>query len=119
MVTKMTKDELSILYNKFKSFPHKKTMKAFCREEDIGYEMFRSFKRRQEDQSLFASHNSFTPISITDDSSTSERQIVVSSKTSTSSIENLVITYPNGIQLELSSINISALKDLVSLHQIK
>jgi len=119
MATKITKAELSILYDKFKSFPHKKKMKEFCREEGIGYEMFRSFKRRQEDLSLFESHDSFTPISITDDSSNSQRQIVISSKASTSNIENLVITYPNGIQIELSSINLSTLKDLVTLHPIQ
>ena len=115
----MTKATLSIMYDKFKSFPHKKKMKEFCREEGIGYKMFRSFKRRQEDQLLFESHNSLTPISISAESSNTRRQIAISSNASTGSIDNLVITYPNGVQIELSSITVSALKDLVSLNPIK
>lgn len=119
MATKMTKIELSILYDKFKSFPHKKKMKEFCREEGIGYEMFRSFKRRQEDESLFELHNSLTPISITDESSTSHGQPIIRGKSSSNTVENLVITYPNGVQIALSSIKLSTLKDLVSLYQLK
>ena len=116
-MNKLSKEELSDFYKKYIVISPSISMSEFCRQEEIGYDQFRNYKYRAEN--FRPRSGALAPVVLSSEcieSSNSNNQLPKHiSSPGYHSKESIVIKYPNGVLVEISTNNISTVSTLVNI----